>query len=228
MISITGLGAGQNIQNPLVDQFLERLTRTTNGVVTFYILNNLLRYAARPNSVPKMTNFIRGIMQFIDTPVRVSMRFVNRTPIIIDSFSSGAVDIDDMLNASDHSFQLSLMHLLTERFATMGYVLLGPQQRRRVYARSHNLALDSDVQLLSNWLNDPTIRFNFQMNGANREIMLFFSSQNPRYLSIRHSFFETLGRDRTTSDVLIELNDGRLISLANFLRMNPSSIPALP
>jgi hypothetical protein len=76
-----------------------------------------------------------------------------------DAFTSGYVDIDDLLAGDDLGFQMLLVHFLTERAATSNYARrIGTDFSQREFDRGHRLGIEAEARILQDFFGDPTIR----------------------------------------------------------------------
>jgi hypothetical protein len=80
-------------------------------------------------------------------------------PVDGDAFTSGYVDIDDLLAGDDLGFQMLLVHFLTERAATRNYARrIGTNFSNAEFDRGHRLGIEAEAKILQDFFGDPTIR----------------------------------------------------------------------
>jgi len=115
--------------------------------------------------------FEQRIKALIDLPAVLPLRLTNRhgllgTPatgfhdqVDADAWTSGYVDIDDLLASSDLGLESVLLHFLTERSATPNYshrigtaTFTNPE-----FQRVHARGIEAEAQLLQDFFSDPTI-----------------------------------------------------------------------
>ncbi len=66
-----------------------------------------------------------------------------------DAFTSGYVDIDDLLAGDDLGFQMLLVHFLTERAATSNYARrIGGNFSEAEFNRGHSLGIEAEAEIL--------------------------------------------------------------------------------
>ncbi|MCS6825256.1 MAG: DUF4157 domain-containing protein [Caldilinea sp.] len=167
-----------------------------------------------------LTNFDRQMQGFIDRPEIVPMRLITSSgrvdgaPLLVDSFIAGYVDLDDMLASDDLSFQMNLIHLLTERFRVRNYARRIGTDFSALFDRAHRAGLDAEAEMLRNVFNDPTIRFVYEETRPNGTDVFGFRSAEG--YSIFH-VFRRAGRARRGGEVFVQTRDGRRLSVQDFL-----------
>jgi hypothetical protein len=109
------------------------------------------------------------MMELIDRAEVVPMRLITREGLVrgeaplIDDFDSAYVDLDDLLGSDDLSFQMNLLHFLTERFAVRNYERrIGTAFSEAEFQRAHAAGLQAETEHLRAVIGDPTIRFNHE------------------------------------------------------------------
>lgn len=116
-------------------------------------------------------SFDTQMMALIDQAAVLPMRLTNRhgllgdrtngfhDPVDGDAFTSGYVDIDDLLAGDDIGFQMLLVHFLTERAATRNYARrIGTDFSQAEFNRGHALGIEAEAQILRDFFGDPSIR----------------------------------------------------------------------
>lgn len=165
-----GLGSGM----ARIDELITRLNTISTGL-DFAVVGGALTATLRPGGT--LSDFDRQMQAFIDDPTSIPMRMVTRhnllgnatvgfhTPIAVDTWADGYVDIDDLLASSDLGLQTSLVHLLRERQATPRYDarigtpsldanFAGP---RAEFDRTHAAGLQAELRVLRDFFSDPSI-----------------------------------------------------------------------
>jgi len=122
--------------------------------------------------------FDRQMMAFIDSGNVIPLRLTNRhgllgdrvsgfnEPVFADAWSSGYVDIDDLLASTDLGLQSVLVHFLQERQSTRNYARrIGSASMdftqpgvQAEFDRVHAQGIDAEVRLLRDFFGDPSIR----------------------------------------------------------------------
>jgi len=180
-----------------------------------------------------LTHFDRQMQGFIDRPELVPMRLTTGAnlvadeegdfmPMMLDSFSEAYLDLDDLLGDDDFSFQLDLVHILTERFAARNYAhRIGiPKEEPGAFSvaeanHAHEKGLDAETSLLADFFNDPSIEFNYQEDDVGRGTAVFnFRSRRHGY-QIFHVIVGT-GREITRGETFVRTRDGRRVTMDAF------------
>lgn len=87
-----------------------------------------------------------------------TVRFQKR--VLVDSFSLGLFDLDDMLRSTDESFQLNMIHILTERLSAKDYETNFPKnQLGASFHGGHEAALEAELTHLRGMFGDQSIEF---------------------------------------------------------------------
>ena len=80
--------------------------------------------------------------------------------------------------SSDLSFQLNLIHLLTERFRVRDYTRrIGTAFSDAEFDRAHRAGLEVETEFLRGVIGDPTLRFNYEETRPNGTNVFAFRSQ---------------------------------------------------
>jgi hypothetical protein len=116
-------------------------------------------------------SFDEQMVALVDQDPVLPMRLTNRHGLLGDrvagfhdavdgdAFTSGYVDIDDLLAGDDLGFQMLLVHFLTERAATRNYARrIGTNFSQREFERGHALGIEAEARILQDYFGDPTIR----------------------------------------------------------------------
>jgi hypothetical protein len=191
-----------------------------------------------------LTHFDRQMQGFIDRNEVVPMRPIARAGLVgggsllIDSFESAYVDLDDMLASNDLSFQMNLLHILVERFSTRDYErrigspglsAIDPAtgDLRREFRRAHAAGIDAEVEQLRSAIGDPTITFRRERSRGGTTIFEFRSREGYRVIHV-------FGRDRgglQSGRVFVRTRDNREITIEE-LRVERAAavvpVPAVP
>jgi hypothetical protein len=126
-IEVRDVGRGEQSGFARVPEFIERLNGLSPSL-TWRLEGRELVFEQTPDSTP--TNFESQLMALVNQENVLPMRMTNRHGLLGDkasgfhdsvdgdAFTSGYVDIDDLLAGDDLGFQMLLVHFLTERAAT--------------------------------------------------------------------------------------------------------------
>lgn len=172
-VEMRDVGRGEQSGFARLPELVERLNHVANGLVFSLDQNSNLVYQENPYGT--ITEFERQMRAFIDSATPTRLRLTNRqgllgTPaagyhqrVFIDDFSSGYVDIDDLLAANDLNLQTSLVHLIAERASVKDYTRrIGTDYSDAEFNRGHAIGLEAETQVLRDFFGDPTIRFSFE------------------------------------------------------------------
>lgn len=191
-----------------IPDFIARLNQINSQAIRYRHDNNFLAYQIINQG--RLTNFDRDMMRFIDDSRIIPLRFVNRDPTTwVDHHYRATTDIDDLLAGSITSFQLNLLHILTERFATPNY-----ERRRVVFNRPHKLGVEREREHLRSLLRDNTIRYISEgSKGPGKYAFIFRSSNGYR---IEHLFSTGRGEVLRGSEVFV-VRKGERVTLQQFI-----------
>ncbi len=158
-------------------ELVDRLTEISTGL-DFFMADGELRYTLREGGT--LSHFDRQMIVFVDAEAELPLRLTNRlgrieseqggpgypNRVLGDDWSSGYVDIDDLLASSALGLQSLLVHFLQERLSTPGYARrIGSESTdflsegvQAEFNRRHARGLEAEVQLLRDFFGDPSIR----------------------------------------------------------------------
>ena len=220
-VSIRDVGRGEQSGMARVDEFVARLNQVSTGL-DFRIEAGLLVADLREGG--QLSEFDRQMQDFIGDAADIPMRMTNRHGLLgnrtvgyhwgieLDTWQSGYVDIDDMLDSAPSGFMTSLVHLLRERQRTSNY-------RRRIgtasldasqpgpgaeFRRVHGAGLDAELAVLRDYLQDPSLRF------VNRDARVLRNDRGDR---IRERLSSGAGGLHSSHWMVTLHEDGRVITL---------------
>jgi uncharacterized protein DUF4157 len=174
-IAMRDVGKGEQSGFARVPELVTRLNTMSAGL-TFSIDGSDLKYAVKPGG--RLNNFDTQMQGFIDQAAVIPLRFTNRSGllgdrahgfhegVIEDAWSSGYVDIDDLLASSDLGLQTVLVHFIRERSETKDYakrigspsVDTDDPKAQTEFDAAHAKGIQSEVAVLRDFFGDPTIR----------------------------------------------------------------------
>jgi len=179
-IAMRDVGRGEQSGFARVPELVTRLNAMSNGL-TFALDSGELKYTVKAGGT--LSNFDTQMQGFIDQAAVIPLRFTNRhgllgnrtegyhTSVTEDAWSSGYVDIDDLLASSDLGLQSVLVHFLRERTATRNYERrIGSEslnteapgeagdRAQREFDRAHAQGIQAELAVLRDFFSDPTIR----------------------------------------------------------------------
>lgn len=179
-VEMRDVGRGEQSGFARVPELITRLNAVSTGL-TFVLSGHDLTYTVRPGG--HVSNFDTQMQGFIDQAAVIPLRFTNRhgllgtqvggyhDRILEDAWSSGYVDIDDLLASSDLGMQEVLVHFLRERTATRNYAQRigspsldtdpaapGRAAHQAEFDRAHAQGIQAELQVLRDFFSDPSIR----------------------------------------------------------------------
>ncbi|WP_298984403.1 eCIS core domain-containing protein [Caldilinea sp.] len=227
VVEVRPPGRGETSAFDRRQELIDRLN-TLSSAIQYRLEGREIRYDVIDATA--LTNFDRQMQGFIDRPEIVPMRLitsagrVDGAPLLVDSFIAGYVDLDDMLASDDLSFQMNLIHLLTERFRVRNYARRIGTDFSALFDRAHRAGLNAEVEVLRDVFSDPTIRFVYEETRPNGTDVFGFRSAEG--YSIFH-VFRRAGRARRGGEVFVQTRDGRRLSVQDFLAERAAA-PAAP
>lgn len=167
-VEMRDVGRGEQSGFARLPEFIERLNAMSTGL-TYALAGANLTYTVKAGGT--LSEFDRMMMRFIDLPAVLPLRLTSRSgllgspatgfhdQVISDAFTSGYLDIDDILASTDLGLQVALAHILTERSATRDYARrLGTPGLDAAFAGPHARGITAEEQVLRDFFGDPTIR----------------------------------------------------------------------
>jgi hypothetical protein len=167
-VELRDVGRGEQSGFARVPELLARLNQLSPSLI-YTQEGRELRYEQVAGLTPN--SFDTQMMALIDQDAVLPMRLTNRhgllgdkdngfhDPVDGDAFTSGYVDIDDLLAGDDLGFQMLLVHFLTERAATGNYARrIGGDFSEAEFRHGHSLGIEAEAQILRDFFGDPTIR----------------------------------------------------------------------
>lgn len=167
-VELRDVGRGEQSGFARAGELVERMTAVSPSLI-FSQQGRELRYEHVEGLTPN--SFDTQMMALIDRDEVLPMRLTNRHGLLGDktngfhdavdgdAFTSGYVDIDDLLAGDDLGFQMLLVHFLTERAATRNYARrIGTDFSQAEFDRGHSLGIEAEAQILRDFFGDPSIR----------------------------------------------------------------------
>ena len=226
-------GRGEATAYDRREEMVDRLNRQSPGLVYFLrepdARHAILRYEVWDNSL--INNFDREMMGFIDRTEVVPMRLITRHGLVgggallIDSLQEAYVDLDDMMGSDDLSFEMNLIHFLTERFRIKNYERRIGTNMDAEFDRAHAAGIDAETQHLRAVIGDPTLRFNHEREENGRAIFVY-RSRNPFRYEVVHVF----GRSRQglSTGTVFALRGTRRLTITELITERAAAAPAAP
>jgi hypothetical protein len=228
VVEVRAPGRGEATAFDRRQELVDRMNGLSKGIQ--YRLDGA-RIAFTVTDATKATPFDHQMQGFIDRGDVVPMRLITKEGrvggqnLLIDAFEAGYLDLDDMRASDNQSFQMNLIHLLTERFAAPNYARrIGTNFSNAEFLRAHAAGLQAETQYLRDTVGDPTIRFVFEEQRPDGTLEFGFRSTDG--YSIFHVFQKT---DQAVSGghVFVQTADKRHLSIPDFVAQR-SAAPARP
>lgn len=224
-VELRDVGRGEQSGYARLPELIARLNALSTGAT--YSANGLA-LAYNITDASRVGHFDRVLMSFIDADAVIPLRFTNRQGLLgshatgfhdqvdIDSWTTGYVDIDDLLASDDLGLQLVMVHFITERAATRNYARrIGSStftlaEFRRVHRRGNR----AEERLLRDYFGDPTIRL--IADSVNPRLRRLF--KNDRRDFIRRLVIRRRGRLRNVGGMRVDVKrrDGTVMSAAAY------------
>lgn len=206
-------------------ELLDRMNRLSPGM-QYALTGPEITYTVLDAS--HLTPFNQQMRGFIDRKETVPLRLVTSAaltqqgsprfqPLNIDSFDLGYLDLDDMRASDDNSFQMNLVHLLRERFATSRYdhrIGTFTPADDPEFQRSHAAGVEAEAQLLRDKVGDPSIHFVFEEDRSDN--LMVFGYRSREGCSVFHVLRST-GGGVMAGHVFVQTKDNRRLSLDDFI-----------
>lgn len=212
------------------DELAARLSNISTSIVYRFDGNNLLYHVTDNEG---LTWFDQQLMGFIDRAQVVPLRLITSKgllpggrPTVVDAFKSGYVDLDDLLAADDMAFQLSIIHVLTERFSVPRYAQRLGAFTGAEFPAAHSAGIDAEVALLRDLLGDPSIRFvTEEMKPTGTATHVHRSSKEGYRV---FWVIPRTGGELSVGKSIVELTDGTILPLDEFVKQRQqANLPPL-
>lgn len=214
VIEMRDVGRGENSGFARLPELIDRLNAITGGIDIVLMPDNRLDYLLRPNG--ELSDFDAQMMGFVDQEQVIPLRLTNRhgllrdaagdftRPVVGDDWVTGYVDIDDLLASDNLGLQFILVHFIRERSETNNYArrIGSPSIRfaQNEFNRAHRRGFDSELRLLRDYFDDPTIQFL-----RDRPALVFRIYRNDRGDLIRARLRQGRGDERGIQAFSIEV-----------------------
>ncbi len=245
-IAMRDVGRGEQSGFKRVPELIDRLNAVSTGL-TFALNGSDLTYTEKADG--KLSNFDTQMKGFIDEAAVIPLRFTNRhgllgdrkngynTSVTEDAWSSGYVDIDDLLASSELGMQEVLVHFLRERTATKNYAQrIGSESlvtgddtpehiaHQKEFDNAHSQGIQAETDVLRDFFSDPTIRLTDHDSGGD----VFRRYRNGRGDTIRTRLRAGRGKEAGVDAILVEVvtKDKKVHTPEEYLALIASSGPA--
>jgi hypothetical protein len=231
------VGKGEQSGFARVPELVTRLNTVSTGLF-FAVTGSDLTYTVKPGG--KLSNFDTQMQGFIDQAAVIPLRFTNRHGLLgdkvhgytesvtEDAWSSGYVDIDDLLASSELGMQEVLVHFLRERTATSNYAKrigseslhtdsssLDGAAHQAEFERAHVQGIQAELAVLQDYFSDPSIKLIDHDSGTN----IFRVYRNGRKDTIRTRLNPGRGAQAGVDAIIIEVvtRDGKVRTPEEYL-----------
>lgn len=226
-------GKGEANAFPRAQEIIDRLNKQS-AAIQYKLDGHELKYTIV--DAANLTFFDRMMRKFIDEDQTVPLRLITGegkvggggvfVPVLIDSFNSGYVDVDDLMATDEQSFQNWFTHILTERFHVKRYAhLLGTPDINPLFEGAHAAAQQAEAQRLQDVLRDPFIRFVFEeIKPDGKTAERGFRSKPGKYsvFLVTHN----VGSNVSRTEMFVIKADGTRLSLEDFRKEREAAVPA--
>jgi hypothetical protein len=229
-VATRDVGKGEQSGFARVPKLVTRLNTVSTGLV-FAVTGSDLTYTLKPGG--KLSNFDTQMQGFIDQAAVIPLRFTNRHGLLgdkahgftdsvtEDAWSSGYVDIDDLLASSELGMQEVLVHFLRERTATTNYARrIGSESldtdpaspdgaaHQAEFDRAHAQGIQAELAVLRDFFSDPGIKLIDHDSGGN----IFRVYRNSRKDTIRTRLRPGRGAQAGVDAIIVEIvtRDGKV------------------
>jgi hypothetical protein len=229
-VAMRDVGKGEQSGFARVPELITRLNAVSTGL-TFAISGSDLTYTVKAGA--SLSNFDAQMQGFIDQAAVIPLRFTNRHGLLgskaagfhegvtEDAWSSGYVDIDDLLASSDLGMQEVLVHFLRERTATTNYARRigsesldtdpaspGGAAHQAEFDRAHAKGIQAELDVLRDFFADPGIRLIDHDSGGE----VFRVYRNSRRDTIRTRLRAGRGANTGVDAIIVEVvtRDGKV------------------
>lgn len=229
-VAMRDVGKGEQSGFARVPELITRLNTVSTGLI-FALTGSDLTYTVKPGG--KLSNFDTQMQGFIDQAAVIPLRFTNRHGLLgdkvhgftesvtEDAWSSGYVDIDDLLASNELGMQEVLVHFLRERTATKNYEkrigseslntdtsVPGGAAHQAEFDRAHNQGIQAELAVLQDFFADPSIRLIDHDSGGT----IFRVYRNGRKDTIRTRSRPGRGKETGVDAIIVEVvtRDGKV------------------
>jgi len=169
IVEMRDVGRGEQSGFARLPELMTRINAISQGLTFSLNGSNQLTYTIRVGGT--LSEFDRLMMGFIDQAALIPLRLTNRhgllgskatgfnTRVDVDAFTSGYVDIDDLLASDDLALQSVLLHFIRERTASPNYARrIGTNTfTQKEFDTAHALGIEAEAALLRDFFGDPSI-----------------------------------------------------------------------
>ncbi len=242
VIELRPPGPGEATAFDRAQELVDRLNGLTTAL-RYRLDGRVLRYEVLDEA--RQNEFDRQLRAIMDQVAVIPLRLITGSgyvqenpggpfePALHDTWTSGYVDLDDLMASDDLGFKTQLVHYLTERAQTRNY-------ERRIgtfpptlatlaeFNRVHQRGYEAEERVLRDEIGDPTLRYlRSEERPARTWRVIYRSDEGYRIIKA----FRNFGREIVPAETWAIGQDGRRMTIAELMaqrRAAPAPAPAVP
>jgi len=234
-------GRGEASAFDRAQELVDRLNRLTTAL-RYRLEGRVLHYEVVDEA--RLNEFDRQMRALMDQAAVVPMRLITGAgyvqanpgaafePALQDTWTSGYVDLDDLMASDDLGFKTQLVHFLTERAQTRNYErrIGSPTFTLAEFNRVHQRGYEAEQRVLRDEIGDPTLRYHYsEERPAGTWRVVYRSNEGYRIIKV----FRNFAREIVPAETFAIGRDGRRMTIAELIaerraRAAPAAAPAAP
>lgn len=222
---------------------VDRLNRLTTAL-RYRLEGRVLHYELVDEA--RLNEFDRQMRALMDQAAVVPMRLITGAgyvqagpgapfePALQDTWTSGYVDLDDLMASDDLGFKTQLVHFLTERAQTRNYErrIGSPTFTLAEFNRVHQRGYEAEQRVLRDEIGDPSLRYHYsEERPAGTWRVVYRSDEGYRIVKV----FRNFAREIVPAETYALGRDGRRRTIAELMAERrapaapaPAPAPAAP
>jgi len=241
VIELRPPGRGEASAFDRAQELVDRLNRLTTAL-RYRLEGRVLRYEVLDEA--RMNEFDRQMRALMDRAAVVPMRLITGAgyvqanpgapfePALQDTWTSGYVDLDDLMASDDLGFKTQLVHFLTERAQTRNYErrIGSPTFTLAEFNRVHRRGYEAEQRVMRDEIGDPTLSYRYsEERPAGTWRVIYRSNEGYRIIKV----FRNFAREIVPAETYAIGRDGRRMTIAELIaerraRAAPAAAPAAP
>lgn len=234
-------GRGEASAFDRAQELVDRLNGLTQAL-HYKLEGQVLSYEVMDESL--LNEFDRRMRALIDQSAVLPMRLITGAgyvrdnpggpygPIVHDTWTSGYVDLDDLMASDNLGFKTQLVHFLTERNATSNYAnRIGTNTFTLAeFDRVHQRGYEAEVAVLRDEIGDPSLRYlRSEEKPTGTWRVIYRSDEGYRIVKV----FRNFAREIVPAETYAIGRDGKRMTIAELVayrqaRATPPPAPAAP
>lgn len=240
VIELRPPGRGEATAFDRAQELVDRLNGLTTAL-RYRLDGQVLRYEVLDEA--RLNEFDRQMRAIMDQVAVIPLRLITGAgyvqenpgapfePALHDTWTSGYVDLDDLMASDDLGFKTQLVHYLTERAQTSQY-------ERRIgtfpptlatlaeFNRVHQRGYEAEERVLRDEIGDPTLRYlRSEERPARTWRVIYRSDEGYRIIKA----FRNFGREIVPAQTWAIGRDGQRLSIAELMAQRRArAAPAAP